>query len=201
MRAPVFLCSCTSIGTSPLQPVLFPPPPAGSFPLQPALLRRSWPSFDPLPVFCGLSVPSPCSFRALSVLPPCPFRALSLLSLALSLLSPCSLRVFSVLFPCPFLASSLLSPCPFHDLLPIPLKGGKPPPRASGVMHAPVSSIYRQSFFFFRSPVNAVFLGPLFRYRCAAKNRARLFPLGPDFLISACRLVFVSPSMLFYPYT
>lgn len=187
MRAPVFLCPCTSIGTS--------PPPAGSPPpLQPALLRRSWPSFDPLPVFCGLSVPSPCSFRALSVLPPCPFRALSLLS-------PCSLRVFSVLFPCPFLASSLLSPCPFHDLLPIPLKGGKPPPRASGVMHAPVSSIYRQSFFFFRSPVNAVFLGPLFRYRCAAKNRARLFPLGPDFLISACRLVFVSPSMLFYPYT
>lgn len=164
MRAPVFLCPCTSIGT--------PPPPAGSFPLQPALLRRSWPSFDPLPVFCGLPMPSLCSLLALSVLP-----------------------------PCPFLASSLLSPCPFHDLLPIPLKGGKPPPRASGVMHAPVSSIYRQSFFFFRSPVNAVFLGPLFRYRCAAKNRARLFPLGPDFLISACRLVFVSPSMLFYPYT
>ena len=182
MRAPVFLCPCTSIGTS--------PPPAGSFPLQPALLRRSWPSFDPLPVFCGLSMPSLCSLLALSVLPPCPFRALSLLSFALSL--P---------FPCPFLASSLLSPCPFHDLLPIPLKGGKPPPRASGVMHAPVSSIYRQSFFFFRSPVIAVFLGPLFRYRCAAKNRARLFPLGPDFLISACRLVFVSPSMLFYPYT
>lgn len=73
MRAPVFLCPCTSIGTSPLQPVL-PPPPAGSFPLQPALLRRSWPSFDPFPVFCGLSVPlpSPCSFRALSVLSPCP---------------------------------------------------------------------------------------------------------------------------------
>lgn len=165
MRAPVFLCPCTSIGTSP--------------PLQPVLLRRSWPSFDPLPVFCGLSMPSLCSLLALSVLPPCPFRALSLLSLALS----------------------LLSPCPFHDLLPIPLKGGKPPPRASGVMHAPVSSIYRQSFFFFRSPVNAVFLGPLFRYRCAAKSRARLFPLGPDFLISACRLVFVSPSMLFYPYT
>lgn len=170
MRAPVFLCSCTSIGTSPLQPALpppssrfFPPPfqPVLSPPLQPALLRRSWPSFDPLPVFCGLSMPSLCSL----------------------------------------LAPSLLSPCPFHDLLPIPLKGGKPPPRASGVMHAPVSSIYRQSFFFFRSPVNAVFLGPLFRYRCAAKNRARLFPLGPDFLISACRLVFVSPSMLFYPCT
>jgi len=158
MRAPVF---CVHAPQSALPP-----------PLQPALLRRSWPSFDPLPVFCGLSMPSLCSLLALSVL-----------------------------FPCPFLASSLLSPCPFHDLLPIPLKGGKPPPRASGVMHAPVSSIYRQSFFFFRSPVNAVSLGPLFRYRCAAKNRARLFPLGPDFLISACRLVFVSPSMLFYPYT
>lgn len=170
MRAPVF---CVHAPQSALPPSSrFFPPPAGSFPLQPALLRRSWPSFDPLPVFCGLSVPSPCSFRALSVLP-----------------------------PCPFLASSLLSPCSLRALLPIPLKGGKPPPRASGVMHAPVSSIYRQSFFFFRSPVNAVFLGPLFRYRCAAKNRARLFPLGPDFLISACRLVFVSPSMLFYPYT
>ena len=122
MRAPVFLCPCTSIGTSPLQPVL-PPPPAGSFPLQPALLRRSWPSFDPLPVFCGLSMPSLCSLLALSVLPSCPFLAL-----------PCSLRVFSVLFPCPFLTSSLLSPCPFHDLLPIPLKGGEPPPRAFCVM-------------------------------------------------------------------
>ena len=182
MRAPVFLCSCTSIGTSPLQP---------------ALLRRSWPSFDPLPVFCGLSVPSLCSLLALSVSSPCSFLALSLPSLALSVLPPCPFRALSLLS----LALSLLSPCPFHDLLPIPLKGGKPPPRASGVMHAPVSSIYRQSFFFFRSPVNAVFLGPLFRYRCAAKNRARLFPLGPDFLISACRLVFVSPSMLFYPYT
>ena len=186
MRAPVFLCSCTSIGTSPLQP---------------ALLRRSWPSFDPLPVFCGLSMPSLCSLLAPSLLSPCFLLALSVPFPCSPLLSPCSLRVFSVLFPCPFLASSLLSPCPFHDLLPIPLKGGKPPPRASGVMHAPVSSIYRQSFFFFRSPVNAVFLGPLFRYRCAAKNRARLFPLGPDFLISACRLVFVSPSMLFYPCT
>ena len=150
------------------------PPPAGSFPLQPALLRRSWPSFDPLPVFCGLSVPSPCLLRAFSVLFPCPFRAFSVPSpcsfLALSLLPPCSLRASSLPFPCSFLA-----------LLPISLTGGEPPPRAFGVMHAPASSIYRQSFVFFRSPVNAVFLGPLFRYRCAAKNRARFFRSGLTF--------------------
>lgn len=142
------------------------PPPAGSFPLQPALLRRFWPSFDPLPVFCGLSVPFrafPCLLRAFSVPSPCSF-------LALSLLPPCSLRASSLPFPCSFLA-----------LLPISLTGGEPPLRAFGVMHAPASSIYRQSFVFFRSPVNAVFLGPLFRYRCAAKNRARFFRSGLTF--------------------
>ena len=159
MRAPVFLCSCTSIGTSPLQPVLPPPPPppAGSFPLQPALLRRSWPSFDPLPVFCGLSMPSLCSLLALSVLSPCP--------------PPDSFEGWRTS------SAGLL-----RDV------------------HAPASSIYRQSLVFFRSPVNAVFLGPLFRYRCTAKSRARLFPLGPDSHMLAFRLFFVSPSMLFYPY-